>query len=512
MTMLDVGYSRPDAPSPEATFEELKELLPDPTAYFLGPDGQGVVYPTGVGTFFGHPPSKHYVFQHPSGTKVRAEGMSPLFSFARGGFAEAWTGGCYAFNPEDLADYPLSYEDLRPHYHEVARRIGIGGMRDDLESFIPFDAGYQPPLPLDRHSAHLLERYGQRRPRLHRDLGFWLGRSRVATLSEDYQGRPGCAQLGRCLWGCPTKSLYAPSVTLDQCRSQDGFRYVGGQLVQHFSYDADGQVTSVTTVPVGEGAGAPPTSYSADAFVLAAGTLGSSRIVLESLARRTGTAPRLSGLMDNRQIHMPFLTPALIGLEPELASYQFHHLAFALEQSKASEHLHGQITTLKSASLHPILTTIPNGARAALDLFREVRSALGIANINVHDSRRDESYLTLEQDPDGASRLVVRYVPDPSEPTRKRRAIQRVRRALLRLGAIAVPGLTRTLPMGASVHYSGTMPMSSRPLGMSVDPSCRSHRFPNLFVVDGSVLPFLPAKNLTFTLMANAVRVAETAF
>jgi hypothetical protein len=31
-------------------------------------------------------------------------------------------------------------------------------------------------------------------------------------------------------------------------------------------------------------------------------------------------------------------------------------------------------------------------------------------------------------------------------------------------------------------------------------------------VVDGAVMPFLPAKNLTFTLMANAVRIAETAF
>jgi hypothetical protein len=28
-------------------------------------------------------------------------------------------------------------------------------------------------------------------------------------------------------------------------------------------------------------------------------------------------------------------------------------------------------------------------------------------------------------------------------------------------------------------------------------------------MVDGATFPFLPAKNITFTLMANAVRVAE---
>ena len=40
----------------------------------------------------------------------------------------------------------------------------------------------------------------------------------------------------------------------------------------------------------------------------------------------------------------------------------------------------------------------------------------------------------------------------------------------------------------------------------------QSADFANLFVVDGSVFPALPAKNLTFTLMANSTRIAEKVF
>jgi len=40
----------------------------------------------------------------------------------------------------------------------------------------------------------------------------------------------------------------------------------------------------------------------------------------------------------------------------------------------------------------------------------------------------------------------------------------------------------------------------------------RSRMFENLFIADGATFPFLPAKNITFTLMANAVRIAEAAF
>jgi choline dehydrogenase-like flavoprotein len=40
----------------------------------------------------------------------------------------------------------------------------------------------------------------------------------------------------------------------------------------------------------------------------------------------------------------------------------------------------------------------------------------------------------------------------------------------------------------------------------------QSRDFENVFLVDGATFPFLPAKNVTFTLMANAVRIARAAF
>ncbi len=54
--------------------------------------------------------------------------------------------------------------------------------------------------------------------------------------------------------------------------------------------------------------------------------------------------------------------------------------------------------------------------------------------------------------------------------------------------------------------------MSREPRPWTTDAHCRSHDFPNLWLLDGSTLPFLPAKNVTFTLMANARRVAAADF
>ncbi|MEP6999344.1 MAG: GMC oxidoreductase [bacterium] len=508
VTMLDFGNERPDAVLPSATFSQLKTDLPDPVQYFLGGHGEGVVYPSTAASYYGHPPSKHYVFDVPKGFDTQSTAMSPRFSFARGGFAEAWTAGVYAFNRADLGQFPIEYDEMQRTYATVSARIGIGAVRDDLEQFIPFDASYLPPLPLDPHSQWLWDRYHSRRDRLQRDQRFFLGRSRVATIGHALGDRKGCAQLGRCLWGCPNESIYSPLVTLRECMRHPRFRYVPGVLVKHFDYDADGRITSMSARRVVDG---ETIAIDGDVFALAAGALTSSKIVLDSQYAHSGEIGVMSGLMDNLQIHVPFLTPAMIGTPVQTSSYQFHHLAFGVERADPLDYVHGQITTLKPASVHPIVQTLPFDLRGSLALFRAMRAGLAVANVNLPDRRRAESQLTIRpREGSAETELVIRYSQDPEEPARMVSAVRSVKRAIGAMGCFVPPGMTRVLPRGTSVHYAGTMPMSTTPGAFTCAPDCRSHAFENLYLVDGASFPFLPSKNHTFTLMANAVRVAET--
>jgi choline dehydrogenase-like flavoprotein len=54
--------------------------------------------------------------------------------------------------------------------------------------------------------------------------------------------------------------------------------------------------------------------------------------------------------------------------------------------------------------------------------------------------------------------------------------------------------------------------MTASPAPWTTSPDGQSRDFQNLFLVDGVTFPVLPAKNITFTLMANAVRIATNAF
>jgi choline dehydrogenase-like flavoprotein len=155
---------------------------------------------------------------------------------------------------------------------------------------------------------------------------------------------------------------------------------------------------------------------------------------------------------------------------------------------------------------------LPFDLRTALKFFRPLHAALGLLNINLADARRERCRLALADGPGAPDRdaeLVISYAPAAGEDAAVRSAIRRFKRVLWALGCFVPPGMTRLRPMGSSVHYAGTLPHSAVRSPLTTSRDGRSHDFSNLTVVDGSVFPSLPAKQLTFTMMANAARIAE---
>ncbi|MCP4156381.1 MAG: hypothetical protein GY757_52195, partial [bacterium] len=238
VTMLDVGYTGPAAVNPEDSFNRLKCSLKDPVNYFLGDRFESVVPPDSADEIYGFPPNKLYIFKHPDGFKENSSGFEPLFSFAAGGLAQAWTGGSYPFDDNDLKQFPMDYKDLEPYYDEVTDRIGIIGSDDDLAKYYPLHKNLLPPLTFDRHSQMLVDKYQNNSAAIIKKTGVSLGRSRVAVLTKDKGQRKACDYSGRCIWGCPTNSLYVPAITLKECLTFSNFTYLPGNLVTHFEYDA----------------------------------------------------------------------------------------------------------------------------------------------------------------------------------------------------------------------------------------------------------------------------------
>ena len=84
-------------------------------------------------------------------------------------------------------------------------------------------------------------------------------------------------------------------------------------------------------------------------------------------------------------------------------------------------------------------------------------------------------------------------------------------KALRMLGLWSHAALIQQPPTGHAIHYAGTLPMRTQPGAYQCYPDGRLHGTRRVFVADSASFPTLPAKNMSFGMMANAMRIAALA-
>lgn len=202
-----------------------------------------------------------------------------------GGGTLAWLGVMPRFHPADFrthstegvgADWPIGYEDLRPHYARVEREFGVAG---ECGPFAP--EKYELPM-----APHRLNWHGQVLARGARDLGAHPFAPPIAINSQAYEGRPACCYCGWCGSGCPTGAKATASETYLAKAEKLGAKVISEAFVHRIIYDAaKSRVTGVEYLD------ADGKEHRADAriVILAAHAIETPRLLLLS---DSGTFPQ----------------------------------------------------------------------------------------------------------------------------------------------------------------------------------------------------------------------------
>ena len=92
-----------------------------------------------------------------------------------------------------------------------------------------------------------------------------------------------------------------------------------------------------------------------------------------------------------------------------------------------------------------------------------------------------------------------------------KKAAQRLAQAARLTGMVALTPLARLNPLGSSFHCGGTFPMRETPEEGETDVLGRPAGYRRVHLIDASVFPTIPASTITFSVMANAHRIATEA-
>jgi hypothetical protein len=423
---------------------------------------------------------------------ARETNFSLVQSFAQGGLANAWGAGVMRFTSRDLDGFPLKAHELTPYYDRLTEEMGISGENDDLTPYFGQDHLLQRPLRLSENASALYRKYLEKKEKLNRK-GIFIGRPRLAVLTEETEGRMACEYNNLEFWQPHLPYLYYPSLTLEKLIHKGDVEYRNGLLARSFYRRNRTIIVEATSVNDKK-----RISFECKKLVLAAGAVGNAKL---ALASRKDYKSKLT-LLDNKAIQFPFLLPGRIGKKLEKRSFGLTQLSFVYDPFPAQDYFQGSILDLTSPARAEFYSSFPLAAADNIRMIKYLLPAMMVLQLYLPATAETGASLSLNRDGE------LEIMGKNNEVDKK--FIREIIKIIRKLGALTFAFLVVRISNGLGIHYAGTLPMVENPKN-----TFQCNRFgelygePGVYVVDGSVFPKLSAKNFSFAVMANAMRIAD---
>ena len=444
-----------------------------------------------------------------SSDKISEEKFRHFQLLALNGLQNLWNGVSVRFSPTDFEAWPISYSDLAPHYTAVEKRIIVCGTQENIPN-LP-DGDFIPPKPL-RPADILITKAIQS---LH------LPDTHVIPNRKAIETRPGktntCISMGLCTSGCPVGAVYKFSNRLlPEIINLDNYTLRLNTKATKLITDNDS--SRIIAVEYLDTQTQQTHTIHANHFIVSTGAIESPRLLLNSqndhfphgLANSTNTLGCY--LQDNPKA---VLSTSLYKLIGKKAAKDIGYGDLLLITSKATLKNEEPFTFIGHAIhntpdipyylsefkhipklIKPVIAKLLLNSYVVLGLFCK-----GDFNKNNRVER------SLEKDQYDIPQIRIHY-QSTSKTIERMEKMQQFGYKVLRKasGTKITSNLDNT---GTGIHYAGTCRMGKSKSEGIVDANLQSFDHENLYICDGSVIPMLPDKHLTLTIMALADRLAE---
>lgn len=447
--------------------------------------------------------------------EVSQSDVNPLMYNAVGGSTVIYGAHWHRFVPSDFRvktldgvadDWPISYEDLLPYYDFLDDEMGISGLAGDPAYPTPASPPL-PPVPIG--AVGLKAAAGMHKLGWH----WWPGAQAIS--SRAYRGRSQCTRRGTCMQGCVEKAKGSMDLTHWPEALRHGAVLITGARVREITLNSQGYANGAVYID----RNGDEHAQRAELVLVCCNGVGTPRLLLASGSKHfpDGLA-NSSGLVGRNLMMHPFAAVTGYFDEPleswlgpsgqSIYSLQFY-------ETDASRGF------VRGAKWNAQGTGGPLGMRAAMggkpleevwgaELHRSTRKRLGRSiewGIIAEDLPEPDNRVVLDpalSDSDGIPAPKIHY--RNSENTRRLIAfhIARAKEAMAASGAYEMT--VTELMTDCGWHLMGTCRMGDDPTNSVVDPWCRSHDVPNLYILDGSVFVTSSGFNPTATISAIALR------
>jgi len=424
-----------------------------------------------------------------------------------GGSMVHYAGYAPRFHPSDFeihtrdgvgVDWPIAYEDLKPHYEEVERELPVAGQNwpwGDPHVY-PFS-----PHPISGAAAVLWK--GARK------LGIKMRVGPVAIVNGTFGNRPHCIYRGYCLQGCKVNAKGSPFVSHLPDAIEHGVEVRAGSMAARVEVDqTSGRATGVSYLQEGTGT---LRCQRARAVVVACYSIETPRLLLNSTSKRFPTGLGNGEDQVGRYVMVQGASQTAGRFPDELRSYKAPPPEVSSEDYYETDPGRGFARGFSIQTVSPLpigwaehVLADGHWGRALREYMRDYNhwATVGVLNELLPAAG---NRVTLADDEDRWGLPVARM--DYSLGENDKRNIEFSTKVIT--DVLHAAEAQDVLTIQRFAHLIGGARMGFRPEDSVVDSDHRVWGVPNLFLCDGSLCPTQGSANPALTIMALASRLAE---
>ena len=458
-----------------------------------------------------------------------------------GGRTNHWGRISLRFGPDDFRrksldglgdDWPISYDDLKPYYDSIDRYIGLFGSNEGLPN--DPDGIFQPP-PKPRCYELLIKQASER-------LSIRCIPIRLSVLTQPLNDRPACHYCGQCGRGCAAHANFSsPSVLLPPALATKRLTIVTNAMAREVTVGDDGLATGVTYVDKNTGR---ENHARARIVVMAASACETARLLLNSKSPRfphglgnssgivgkyltdtTGTSVRgfipkmMNGVPHNEDgasgshLFMPWW-----GDNKKLDFPRGYHIEIGGGRRMPGFGTLGGVHLYNGTAVGGGQVSSGGYGKQLKDDYRRFYGAT--AGFSGRGEMIPNEHSFCEIDPTVVDRWgipVLRFHWKWTDHELKQvKHMQETFRAIIHeMGGTPMSPMPTAEqdygiePGGRIIHEVGCVRMGHDPKTSALNSNCQAHDCRNLFVTDGGPFVTNPDKNVTWTILALAMRTSE---
>jgi choline dehydrogenase-like flavoprotein len=422
-----------------------------------------------------------------------------------GGSMTHFAGYTPRFHPSDFdirtregvaVDWPISYSDLKASFELLERELPVAG------EYWPWGDPHDYP-----HSPHPVCGAALKAWQGARDCGIEMRVGPVSITNGSFGNRPHCIYRGFCLQGCKVNAKASPLITHLPDGIEHGVEVRADSMAARVEVDdASGRVSGVTYIHEGNERFQP-----ADAVAVCGYAIESPRLLLNSTSSRFPNGLANNDDQVGRYVMVQGATQ-VAGRFPEmLRMYKAPPPEISSEQFYETDESRGFARGFAIQTISPMpigwaehVTAEGHWGAALREYMRDYNhwSVLG-SMCELMPQAENRVTLAAEKDRYGLPVAAFSYSLCDNDKASIAFATKVMREIWEGAGAQDL------LQIDRYAHLVGGCRMGFGPGDSVVDSSHRAWGIPNLFVVDGSVLPTEGSANPALVIMALADRLAK---